>query len=170
MSSIVRPISRIRRRVMERTSNRDGVQDGLGAQSHSPIPEDWGRLSDSGNLLERLEQLNHVGIALSEETDITRLLETILVVAKWITNADGGTLYLVTDEHSLKFEIVRTDSLGLAMGGTTGIKIPFEPVRLYDDAGKPILSNVVAYAYHRDTSLNITDAYTERGFDFSCNM
>ena len=118
-------------------------------------------------MLQRLEQLNQVGIALSKETDITRLLETILVVAKWITNADGGTLYLVTDEHTLKFEIVRTDSLGLAMGGTTGVKIPFEPVRLYDDAGNPILSNVVAYAYHRDTSLNIADAYTEKGFDFS---
>src|SRR5262249_52736856 len=27
--------------------------------------------------------------------------------------------------------------------------------------------NVAAYAYHHDTSLNIADAYTEQGFDFS---
>jgi hypothetical protein len=26
---------------------------------------------------------------------------------------------------------------------------------------------VVAYAYHHDTSINIADAYTQEGFDFS---
>jgi len=119
------------------------------------------------NLLERVEQLNQIGIALSKETDTTRLLETIVVVAKRITNADGGTLYRVTDERTLEFEIMRTDSLALAMGGTTGIEIPFQPVRLYDNEGQRVVSNVVAYAYHHDASLNIADAYTERGFDFS---
>ena len=119
------------------------------------------------NLLERVEQLNQIGIALSKETDTTRLLETIVVVAKRITNADGGTLYRVTDERTLEFEIMRTDSLALAMGGTTGIEIPFQPVRLYDIEGQRVVSNVVAYAYHHDASLNIADAYTERGFDFS---
>ncbi len=53
------------------------------------------------------------------------------------------------------------------MGGTTGVEIPFDPVQLYDSAGKRTLSNVVSYAYHYDTSLNIADAYTEKGFDFS---
>jgi HD-GYP domain-containing protein (c-di-GMP phosphodiesterase class II) len=124
-------------------------------------------LSDSTNLLERLEQLNQIGIALSKETDINQLLETILVVAMRITNADGGTLYRVTDDLTLKFEIMRSDSLGLAMGGTTGINIPFYPIRLYDRERKPIKSNVVSYAYHHDTSFNIADAYAEKGFDFS---
>jgi HD-GYP domain-containing protein (c-di-GMP phosphodiesterase class II) len=123
--------------------------------------------SNSTNLLDRLEQLNQVGIALSRERDTTRLLETILVTAKRITNADGGTLYRVTEDGALKFEIVHTDSLGLAMGGTTGIAIPFHPIPLYDKAGKRILSNVVTYAYHSDTSLNIADAYSEDGFDFT---
>jgi HD-GYP domain-containing protein (c-di-GMP phosphodiesterase class II) len=124
-------------------------------------------LSNSTNLLERLEQLNRVGIALSKERDTTRLLETILVTAKRITNADGGTLYRVTEDRTLKFEIMHTDSLGLAMGGTTGVEIPFQPIPLYDESGKRILSNVVTYAYHSDTSLNIADAYSEDGFDFS---
>jgi HD-GYP domain-containing protein (c-di-GMP phosphodiesterase class II) len=125
------------------------------------------RASNSTNLLDRLEQVNQIGIALSRERDTTRLLETILVTAKRITNADGGTLYRVTEDGALKFEIVHTDSLGLAMGGTTGIAIPFHPIPLYDKAGKRILSNVVTYAYHSDTSLNIADAYSEDGFDFS---
>ena len=39
---------------------------------------------DSANLFERLEQLNQVGVALSKETDINRLLEAILLAAKSI--------------------------------------------------------------------------------------
>jgi HD-GYP domain-containing protein (c-di-GMP phosphodiesterase class II) len=125
------------------------------------------RLSSVANVLERLEQLNQVGIALSRERDTNRLLETIISVAKNITNADGGTLYRVTEDRTLAFEILQTDSLGLAMGGTTGTRIPFDPVPLYDSAGKRTLSNVVSYSYHYDTSLNIADAYTQEGFDFS---
>jgi HD-GYP domain-containing protein (c-di-GMP phosphodiesterase class II) len=118
-------------------------------------------------LRDRVNQLTQIGVALSKETNIQRLLETILLVAKHITNADGGTIYRVTEDRSLKFEIVHTDSLGLAMGGTTGVEIPFYPVRLYDKNNHPITSNVVAYAYHHDKSLNIANAYAEDGFDFS---
>jgi HD-GYP domain-containing protein (c-di-GMP phosphodiesterase class II) len=123
--------------------------------------------SESTNLLERLDQLNQIGIALSRKTDINSLLETILCVAQRITNADGGTLYRVIDGRVLKFEIVRTASLGLAMGGTTGIDVPFEPIPLYESEGMPTVSNVVAYTYHQSKSVNIADAYTEAGFDFS---
>jgi HD-GYP domain-containing protein (c-di-GMP phosphodiesterase class II) len=125
------------------------------------------RRSNSPHLLNRLEQLNQVGIALSKTTDLTQLLETILVTAKRITRADGGTLYRVNENQTLKFEIMQTDSLGLAMGGTTGIAIPYEPIPLYDGAGQRMLSNVVTHAYHFDKTLNIADAYSERGFDFS---
>jgi HD-GYP domain-containing protein (c-di-GMP phosphodiesterase class II) len=118
-------------------------------------------------LFQRFEQLNQIGIALSKERDINRLLETILTAAKDITNADGGTLYRKTEEQTLKFEIMRNDTLGIAMGGTSGVEIPFYPVKLYDDAGKPNQFNVSAYAVHRDESINIADAYTEKGFDFS---
>jgi len=125
------------------------------------------RPPDPSNLFERLEQLNQIGVALSQETDINRLLEAILLAAKKITNADGGTLYRVTEERMLKFEIMRNDTLGVAMGGTTGVEIPFYPIYLYDKNNHPINSMVVAYAYHHDRSVNIADAYTEEGFDFS---
>ena len=69
------------------------------------------------DLLPRLEQLNQIGAALSDERDIDRLLENILLAAKAITHADGGSLYRVSeDQKSLHFEIVRTNSLGLALG------------------------------------------------------
>ncbi len=122
---------------------------------------------DSADLFQRLEQLNRIGVALSRERDILRLLEAILIAAKDITNADGGTLYRMTEERKLKFEIMRNDSLGIAMGGTSGAAIPFYPVHLYDKQGQPIESMVVAYCYHHDTSVNIADAYSEQGFDFN---
>lgn len=121
----------------------------------------------SDDLLQRLEDLNRVGVSLSKEKDINRLLENILIAAKNIVNADGGTLYRMVDDRNLKFEIIRTDSLNIAMGGTTGEEIPFYPIALYDDAGKPNNSMVVAYAVLHDQTINIADAYTEQGFDFT---
>jgi len=90
------------------------------------------------DLLRRLEQLNSIGAALSKERDITRLLESILVAAKTITHADGGTLYRVTpDRRALRFEILRTDSLNIAMGGTSGKAINFPNLPLYGDDNTP---------------------------------
>ncbi len=124
-------------------------------------------LDTAGDLLQRLDQLVEIGVALSSERDINKLLESILVAAKSITNADGGTLYRMQEGRQLKFEIVRNDSLGIAMGGTSGVPIPFQPVQLYDDDGKPVHSMVAAYAVHHDCSVNVADAYTEKGFDFA---
>ena len=124
-------------------------------------------LQDTESILARLDQLNEIGVALSKETDTNRLLEAILVAAQKITNADGGTLYRMTEERTLKFEIMRNDTLQIAMGGTTGVEIPFYPVHLFDKDAVPIKSMVAAYAVHHDQSVNIADAYTEEGFDFS---
>jgi len=124
-------------------------------------------LHDTESILARLDQLNEIGAALSKETDTNRLLEAILVAAQKITNADGGTLYRMTEERTLKFEIMRNDTLQIAMGGTTGVEIPFYPVHLFDKDAVPIKSMVAAYAVHHDQSVNIADAYTEEGFDFS---
>ena len=60
------------------------------------------------DVLNQLDRLNSIGVALSAEHDNNRLLETILLGAKELTNADGGTLYTVTEEGTLKFEILRT--------------------------------------------------------------
>jgi HD-GYP domain-containing protein (c-di-GMP phosphodiesterase class II) len=122
----------------------------------------------SQDLFARLEQLNQIGASLSKERDINRLLESILVAAKKITNADGGTLYRMTEDGTaLRFEILRTDSLNIAMGGTTGVAISFPNLSLHDDEGKPNDAMVAAYTAIHDKTVNIVDAYTEEGFDFS---
>ena len=120
------------------------------------------------DLLRRLEQLNAIGASLSKERDITRLLESILLAAKAITNADGGTLYRMLDDHrALRFEILRTDSLRIAMGGTSGNAISFPNLPLLDENGTPNDSLVAAYAAIHHETVNIADAYTEPNFDFS---
>ena len=117
-------------------------------------------------LFTSLEYLNRIGIALSQEKDINRLLETILTAAKTITNADGGTLYRVID-GKLKFEIVLNDSLQIAMGGTTGVAVPFYPIPLHNPDGAENNNMVAAYAALHDETVSIADAYTAEGFDFS---
>src|SRR5437899_702518 len=123
--------------------------------------------SNAGDdLVQRLDQLNAIGASLSAERDINRLLEAILSAAKTITRADGGTLYRLTEEKSLRFEIVRTSSLKYYLGGTTGNPVPFYPIQLYKD-GKPNQTMVAAQAALTGKTINIADAYTAEGFDFT---
>ncbi|HEX4781672.1 MAG TPA: HD domain-containing phosphohydrolase [Usitatibacter sp.] len=117
------------------------------------------------HFLSKLEYLNAIGIALSQERDIDKLLETILIAAKNLTHADGGTLYRLVDDK-LQFEIVRTDSLAIAMGGSSGNPVPFYPIPLHRD-GQPNYTMIAAYAALTHQTVNVADAYTEEGFDFS---
>ncbi len=117
---------------------------------------------------ERYRTLIELGIALSAERQHDRLMELILKGAKSMTNADGGTLYTVTDERdALCFEIMLNDTLDVAMGGTTGKPIPFPPLRLYDEAGQPNHKNVSSYCALSGTTVNIADAYCVEKFDFA---
>ncbi|QNM97358.1 HD family phosphohydrolase [Chitinimonas koreensis] len=123
-------------------------------------------MQTADELMQRLEMLNAIGIALSSERDIGRLVELILLASKNLVNADAGTLYLV-DGDQLHFEIVRTDSLGIAMGGSTGRRPPMPPIPLHHPDGTPNTSTVVGCAALLGETINIADAYTAVGFDFS---
>jgi HD-GYP domain-containing protein (c-di-GMP phosphodiesterase class II) len=118
------------------------------------------------HFLSKLEYLNAIGIALSQERDINKLLETILIAAKNLTHADGGTLYRLVGDK-LQFEIVRTDSLSIAMGGSSGNPVPFYPIPLHNKEGEPNYTMIAAYAALMQRTVNIADAYLEEGFDFS---
>ena len=119
------------------------------------------------DLGQRLEQLNAIGASLSAERDINRLLESILTAAKSITRADGGTLYRLTEDRTLRFEIVRTTSLKYYLGGTTGTAVPFYPIHLVGKDGRPNHNMVAAYVALTGNTVNIPDAYTADGFDFT---
>lgn len=124
--------------------------------------------------LHRLGLLHRVGVSLSAERNRDRLIEMILIEAKTLCNADGGTLYLRDDEEekgdhddTLRFAIMRTDSLGIALGGTTGKPVELPPIPLFHQDGRPNLHNVASAAFHQKQTINIADAYEAVGFDFS---
>jgi sigma-B regulation protein RsbU (phosphoserine phosphatase) len=61
-----------------------------------------------------------------------------------------------------------TDSLGIALGGTTGKPIPFEPLRLFDPAtSAPNHRNVATHVALSGQSVNISDIYSTKAFDFA---
>lgn len=109
-----------------------------------------------------------VGIGLSAERDFDQLLEMILLKAMELSNADGGTLYLISGADKLSFVLVRNESLGIVMGGVTGGPIDFPPLPLVDEGGQPNHRNIATYVALTGESVNIVDAYvTARDFDFS---
>ena len=123
---------------------------------------------EQGDSSTSYQRLIEIGIALSTERNHNRLMERILLEAKELANADGGTLYLRTDTDTLKFEIMRTDSLGIALGGTTGKPITFPPLRLYDEQTKEANhKNVATHVALTGQSIAILDAYETDEFDFS---
>lgn len=115
-----------------------------------------------------LHRLIDIGISLSAERDTNVLMENILLEAKSLSNADGGTLYIRTEDNRLRFEIMRTDSLKIAMGGTTGKDINFPPLALIDPkTGEENHKNVASAAALTGQSINVPDAYENDNFDFS---
>ena len=116
---------------------------------------------------ESIRALSAVGIALSAEKDERRLMELIVQSARQLTNADGGTFYSRTEDNELKFEIMHTDTLGIHMGGTSGIPIDLPNVPLYDENGNPNHKMVAAKAAVTGETVNIRDAYNAPDFDFS---
>lgn len=108
-----------------------------------------------------------IGIQLSAERDFDRLLETILIEAKELANADAGTLYLRTSSDTLRFVILRNDSLGMAMGGSSEVEIDLPEIPLYEADGAPNMHNVATHTALTTETVNIQDAYEAEGFDFS---
>lgn len=120
----------------------------------------------------RSDELLHVviplGASLAGEQDFDQLLEKILHGAMSFCHTDAGTMYLRTPDNQLAFVIVRNNSLGLVMGGTSGQPVAFAPLPLYDPAsGAPNDRNVATHAALRGESVNIADAYETEAFDFS---
>lgn len=115
---------------------------------------------------DHLRRLTRIGVALSAEKDIDRLLEKILIEARTITSADGGTLYMMSDDESeLQFAFVQNESLGLNMGGTGG-KMTWPSIKLTGDDGLSNHAHVSAYAAITGQPVNIPDVYDAQGFNF----
>lgn len=119
-------------------------------------------------LCKTIDELSKIGAALSAEHDLPKLLVMILELARRLTNADGGTLYMMNDnQKTLRFEIVETDSLNIRMGGTSGKPIDWYPIKLFLEDGQPNHAMVSAHVALTGKTVNIPDVYDVEGFDFS---
>lgn len=117
--------------------------------------------------LDYINKLTSISMDLSAQKDHEKLLETIVLSAMDLTNADGGTLYLVIEEKALSFEIVINKSLEIKTQHLENDEPLLPPILLYNDQGHPNLKNVVSYCYLQNQTVQIDDAYKVQGYDFS---
>jgi HD-GYP domain-containing protein (c-di-GMP phosphodiesterase class II) len=103
---------------------------------------------------DELSQLNQIGVALSAERDIGRLLELILSKSREITVADAGTLYLVErapesgNGDRLRFKLAQNDSVPVGFE-------EFPPIPLDK-------TSVAGYVALTGEHVNEPDAYNPR--------
>lgn len=118
------------------------------------------------NLIDRVKQLNKIGLALSTEKNTDKLFEMILDESTKISNAAGSTLYQ-SKNNKLFFSIIKNEPLNIWQGGISGNEINFPPIKLNLENGDKNLLNVCAYSAITGDAVNIKDAYKIKQFDFS---
>lgn len=115
-----------------------------------------------------IEKLSEIGLALTGEIRLEKLLEMIVDEARYLTGADAGTLYTVDESgRNLNFSILHNDSMNVRVGGTSGVEITLPPVPLYTDDGSRNIDHVSAYCALTGKTVNIADVYEAEGFDFT---
>ncbi len=112
-----------------------------------------------------VKRLFDINIALSREKNIFILFEKIVSLARELSNADAGTLYMLYN-NKLYFSIVQTESLNVYINGEDG-RIDWPPVPLYREDGTQNRSNVSAVTALDRNMVVIADCYTEPNYDFS---
>ena len=151
---------------MERTENVISRMTDGGRSGDLVERLDSGGSTFIDDQLRQMKRLIRIGTALSAERNIGRLLEMILEEARKFTNADGGTLYVMSDdEKELRFAIIQNDTLHVRMGGTGG-DITWSPVPLKDKDHTPNHGNVSAHVALTGNTVNIPDVYDAEGFNF----
>lgn len=115
----------------------------------------------------KLSRLVETGISMTAEQDSNKLMEMLLLGAKELTNADGGSLYVLNEDNQLEFRIFRNDRLDAGAASGSASLSPPPNIPMIREDGSPNLSNVVSFAAHQEESINIDDVYTSDKFDFA---
>jgi HD-GYP domain-containing protein (c-di-GMP phosphodiesterase class II) len=105
-----------------------------------------------------VETLLNIGIALSKEKNVDKLIEIIIDSVMELVDCDGGTLYLLENDR-LHFKIMITKSLGFRKGGDNAEGMP-PPMRLTRES-------MCARAVMEKKLINIDDVYGNKEFDFA---
>jgi len=101
---------------------------------------------------QELHELNSIGVALSAQRDINKLLELILAKARDITAADAGSLYLVERGH--ENDAAAEDQLSFELTQNASVVYPFKKSRM------PLSeASIAGYAALTGQIVNVADAY-----------
>lgn len=107
---------------------------------------------------EDVRRILQIGVSLSAERDLDKLLEQILSGVMELAHCDAGTLYLLK-EDALHFEIMRNDTMG-TYEGANGSKPTLPPVPLKKE-------NVCALALLENRTVRVADVRQCEEYDFS---
>ncbi len=107
---------------------------------------------------ENVKRILQIGVSLSAERNLDKLLEEILSNVMELAHCDAGTLYLLKD-GALHFEIMRNDTMG-TYEGPSGTKPTLPPVPLKKE-------NVCALALLEDRTVCVADVRECAEYDFS---
>lgn len=120
-------------------------------------------MSRESYLLEQIRKLNHIGIALSGERDLDRLLDMIVREARSFYNCDGGSLYTV-EGHELVFRVAQNETIDRRR---REMSIPGEPFR---SKRMPLsVTSLAGYVARSGRALIIDDVYripSNAGYQF----
>lgn len=143
----------------------DSVETSLRVRNLLTIRDIYKRQQDTELELEhkvktrtaKLDMLIRTGIMMASEHDRTKLLGQILLEGQKLLQCDGATLYLVTDDKTLRFaHRTRNDQLPMA-------EIPL----FHAGTGQPDERFVSTYVALHNTSVLIDDVALETRFDLS---
>ncbi|APW40750.1 diguanylate cyclase [Rhodoferax koreense] len=105
---------------------------------------------------QKLEDLITAGLNMSRERDMMGLLEQMIWGARQLTQCDAVTLYIVTEQRTLRFALRTRDD-----------QLPVAEIPLHDPDGRENTQFVSAFVALRNQAVVIDDVYREDRFDLS---
>lgn len=99
-----------------------------------------------------LHELNTIGVALSAQRDIRKLMELILSSSRQLTAADAGSLYVV--ERGKDHDATTDDQLRFKWTQNDSVELPFEEFTMPLDE-----TSIAGYAALSGQAVNVADAY-----------
>ncbi|MEO5340158.1 MAG: GAF domain-containing protein [Magnetococcus sp. MYC-9] len=105
----------------------------------------------------KLENLIQTGLELGRERNRMELLRKMLFAGRDLLHCDVGTLYMVTEQRSLRFTMRTNDTAAL----------PSFEIPLYDPQGIPVERFISTWCALHNEPVMIDDIYQESRFDVS---
>jgi len=100
-----------------------------------------------------IKQLIHIGESLSAKNSLVNIFILILDEAIDYANADGGTIYIVSnDKKFLDFKLTYNKSLDIKMGNAD-TPVTWPSIPLYLKNGLPNKNYMVSYVFHTKDSI-----------------